>query len=1455
VVDEVEISNVGGDGVASEVTLAKLLDAMEKMAGGKSKASKEVERLAKASADATDELEEFEEATAASTEKTKALGAAMGEATRTVLSGLTSGLFAVGKSALSLAGELANGGTQLGDFTRHIPLVGGHLTSLVSLIDENVSSFRELSNVGATFGNGLNDIRHVAAKASMPLGEFTELVSSNSERMKAFGATTAQGAMAFAALSKELRDGPGRSLINMGYTTAELNEGLLDFAEYNQQQMGTGRRNSRLNAKSAADYMKTIDQLAAVTGKRRDQIRDEMNAGMADQRSRLAIARMTTEEGIAFQANLSQSPASFKEALTDMADGIANSEIAQGMMAASDTFRDQAHLIKDMDPTEYNNFLVKVRDELDSKAQSMGAGAEALMASGSGYGQALSASAELARLAYIDEQEAEKQRLAMEAEKEKNLGILGFEETLRNIRGSLMSVLTTGGADSPLNKIQTALGNVAAKLETFIKSEAFTTGIQTLSDTITGFIQNVEDFDFMTAIFGGKAGDEVGSDGKVLEQDVKGIFGDLNIGEMVGGWLKDILWSGSGLIVGAVVGLFALNKVKNALMSGIGGLFGGGGNDSGDGGRPGGGNAGAGLGKGIGNIGKGIGAGLGGVLKGLAKGIAAFANPAVLLGGVNIGLVILGIGAAVAGATWMVGKALPTMAEGMKSFEELDGAGLIAAGKGMAAVGAGLLVFGAGGALGGIGNVIGNIFGAIPGKSPLEKLKDFSDAKLDTTQIENNAKAMMAYSEAMAGFKGGPAPSILGAFATGIVSFFGGETDPMAPIKRFGEMTLNTANIVANAGAVAAYAFAMKDFPTSPAPSVLGAFKSGIVSLLGGETDPMAPIKAFGEMKLNSAQIVSNAFAVSAYAMAIKDFPKSPAADVLGAFKGGISALLGGDKDPMAPIKRFGEMKLDEQSIIDNASAVSAYADAVKDFPKSPAADVFSALKGAIAGLLGGETDPMAPIKRFGEMTLNTANIIANAGAVSAYADAVKDFPASPSADVFGAFKGAVAGLLGGSKDPMAPIRAFGEMTFNTAGIIANAGALSAYADAVKDFPKSPAADVFGAFKGGLVSLLGGKTDPMAPIKAFGDMTFNTVGVVANAGALKAYADAVKDFPTSPAADVFGAFKGGLVSLLGGETDPMAPIKRFGDLSFNTPGIIANAGALKAYASAMKDFPTSPAASVFTALTDGIIGLLGGNTDPFAPMEAFGKRSFNTVQLIANANAVSAFATAMDGMPEIKTEKSGGLFGAIGSFFTGADVMPWDHITKFGAAEIDAAAVVANANAMSAFATALTGMPTGDEIEGKGEFSSKTIAGLERISALTGENITSVATGMTSIANITGLQSNLDILKSGLDTAGVTSYNTAMQALVDTLGDLNKELSKDNNGMFTAGTGTNAGSVMSQTSSTPASNAGTGQLNSTMQEVLKLLQEMRDLDIKVERNTADAAMGYNIAARSPSRGG
>ena len=1427
--DEIEIVNVGGDGVASEATLKQLLAAMNKMGGGGaggSSAEAKVKKLAnEATAAGTSATKENVSATDKSTTSKHKAAKATNELSERMGRLSAQGVKSLASSLYNLGNEIVTGtSSELANFAQHVPVVGTHLAALASIVDQSVSTYRDLSQTGASFNGSLVEMQTAAANSGMYLDEYAGFLKANSQTLAMFGGSVTEGALRFNKMNKAMKStGDFAGLTNLGFTVEQINEGMTEYIELQATQGRMAGRSNRDLAAGASRYMSELDKLSKLTGKSRQELAEGMMADSKKANINALLATMDQDQRESFLGTMQAVEGvlpGFKGAIEDLADGVAQTDLGQLLQSLSPAIAEAAAALGRGELTQAE-FMGKLKNEggpaLQDYVKSLSAAEVSALQNVEGFGELFGSMSDMNK--FIDSQfdpaAAEAEQNAAKARADK---LMQFDNTIREVREKIKVALLDSGIFDLL------LGSIGMVAD----------GVTSIATAISGFVE------------------------KIVTGDIIGALGSLFSGAPA-----------IAAVTGGIAALFLGKAALGAMTRGIGGMatkmtssltskmgFGGAGaGASNPSPSRGGGKGGGGLGKSIGGIGKGIGKGLGGILKGLAGGIAAFANPAVVLGAAALGAAIVLIGGAIAGAAWMVGKALPTMAEGMQSFEQLDGAALIAAGKGMAAIGAGLLVFGAGSALGGAGNVISNIFGALPGKSPLEKLKEFSNAKLDTTQIENNAKAMMAYSKAMAGFDGGPAPSILGAFATGIVSFLGGETDPMAPIKRFGETTLNTANIIANAGAVAAYAFAMKDFPASPAASVFKAAGDAIIGLLGGKTDPMAPIKAFGEMKLNSAQIMSNAFAVSAYAMAIKDFPKSPAADVLGAFKGGIAALLGGDKDPMAPIKRFGEMKLDEQSIIDNAYAVSAYADAVKDFPKSPAADVFSAFKGAVAGLLGGETDPMAPIKRFGEMTLNTANIIANAGAVSAYADAVKDFPKSPSADVFGAFKGAVAGLLGGETDPMAPIKRFGEMAFNTANIIANAGAVKAYADAVKDFPKSPSADVFGAFKGGLVSLLGGKTDPMAPIKAFGDMTFNTAGIIANAGALSAYADAMKDFPASPSASVFTALTDGIIGLLGGKTDPMAPIKAFGDMTFNTEGIVANAGAVKAYADAVKDFPASPAASVFTALTDGIIGLLGGKTDPFAPMEAFGKRSFNTTQLIANADAVSAFATAMGGMPEVKTEKSGGLFGAIGSFFTGADVMPWDHITAFGAAEIDAAAVVANANAMSAFATALTGMPTGDEIEGKGEFSSKTIAGLERISALTGENITSVATSMASIASITGLQSNLDILKSGLDTAGVISYNTAMQDLVDTLGDLNKELSKDNNGMLKAGKGTNAGSVIGQTSSTSAPNAGGSQLNSTMQQVLKLLEEMRDLDIKVERNTADAAMGTNIAARSPSRGG
>ena len=191
-------------------------------------------------------------------------------------------------------------------------------------------------------------------------------------------------------------------------------------------------------------------------------------------------------------------------------------------------------------------------------------------------------------------------------------------------------------------------------------------------------------------------------------------------------------------------------------------------------------------------------------------------------------------------------------------------------------------------------------------------------------------------------------------------------------------------------------------------------------------------------------------------------------------------------------------------------------------------------------------------------------------------------------------------------------------------------------------------------------------------------------------------------------------------------------------------------------------------------------------------MKAFGDLTFDTARIVNNAGAVSAFATAMQNMPTIDATRTGGVLGAIAGWFAGNEQMPWDSVKAFGDAEINAAGVTANAEAINAMSTSLN---------------------------------------------------NFSIEK--LDTTGIISYTNAMENLVEVLGELNQELSKDNNGR-SAGTGENAGSVMSKVQSVGGGGETNDQLNNIMNQVLMVLNEIRDLDEDVERNTRNI-IGSNLA--------
>ena len=213
---------------------------------------------------------------------------------------------------------------------------------------------------------------------------------------------------------------------------------------------------------------------------------------------------------------------------------------------------------------------------------------------------------------------------------------------------------------------------------------------------------------------------------------------------------------------------------------------------------------------------------------------------------------------------------------------------------------------------------------------------------------------------------------------------------------------------------------------------------------------------------------------------------------------------------------------------------------------------------------------------------------------------------------------------------------------------------------------------------------------------------------------------------------------------------------------------------------------------MFTTLKDGIIGLLGGEVDPFAPMMKFGDLKLNSAGITTNAGAVSSFADAMSNMPEIDVTRTGGVFGAIAGWFAGDQVMPWDSVKAFGDANINAQGVSANAAAINAMSTSLN------------SFS------LEK-----------------------------------LDTTGIISYTSAMESLVEVLGELNDALSADNQAGF--GTGTNAGDVVSKMDTIGSGGGGgSDQLNTTMQRVEQILTEIRDFDETTAKNTRNI-IGSNLA--------
>lgn len=997
--EEIEIVNVGGDGVASEATLKSLADAVKKLAQstGKDPRTEEAKLMKTANEarksgieiikDQNDAMEDLTTSTERANRQMNSMGRGIGNL-------VLNGLGAVLGSAVNLGKELAFGGDRMTDFAKHIPIVGEHLATLTQFVDDNINSFRQLAGVGVDFGESIFEVRRQAAVAGISLDAFQTVVANNSEALANFGGNAQKGARAFAQVSGNVQSSLGPQLSRLGITMEEAGEMTASYLNIQTRVGRAQNMNQAQMSAGAGEYLLQLDRLSKITGKSREALAAELEQNAISPAMNILYSTLA-DGGAEIQGTLQvlkdkvgPEAAEALETLIARNGVPIMGTLSQGLAQLNPEIMTLAQGLRDgsMDMEDAVRIMGNTQSMAAQRARAEGDILTVLAENGNVQALAVSSMIGFNTATEDLTAAAENQQNAMN---DQSRGLLDFERQVANVRNEFNRSFVENGIFSGLQEALS--GGLSAGLTTAL---------------------------------------------------------------------------GSAAVVTAIAGVFAANSLKNRI-----GDFLGGGRESNRGGRRGGRSGGAGmLGGLIGGIGRGGAMAIGALTTALSAAGAAAAP--IALGALVISGAILGIGAAIAGATWMIGKSLPTFAEGMAEIAKLDGRGLIEAGKGLAAVAVGMTAFGVGAFASAIANLAGSTLDTLNdflgGESLFAKLERFNKLDIDEVSMKANAEAMTAFGTALGSLNIGSTAfdTTLANLFDGLTSFFGGDTAlPFTKIKEFSEADLgDAAKIKSNAESVVAFGTAMSSL--SPLGDSFSTFTAQVFdglsqAFFGDVVYPWDKVKLFAAADLDADGIKTNAEAVVAFGNALASIPQVDKERVGGLFNSIISGFIGTEVYPWNKVKLFAETDLDPNGFMTkNASSIAGFAAAVNasnataEINTDRVGGMFSAIYSAFFGT---RVFPWEKVKTFGETDLDPNNLIVkNASAIAGFATAINaantigEIDTERAGGLFGLVAYAFAGQ---TQFPWDAVSEFGKTELDPNGNIqANAEAMANFSNGLAGF-------------------------------------------------------------------------------------------------------------------------------------------------------------------------------------------------------------------------------------------------------------------------------------------------------------------------------------------------------------------------------------------------------------------
>lgn len=536
--------------------------------------------------------------------------------------------------------------------------------------EANFKTFQQISTVGANFAGSLTGMRLAAAGTQMKLEEFGAMVVKNSETLSMLGGGVDNGARAFAQLSKQLLTGDtGKQLMAMGYTANDVNQGLLNYIQMTGGVTSAELKNLAVTkqlTESAGEYLGHLDGLARLTGKSRQAQEEELAAAQKNAAFQAYMQTLSKEEQLKAQKGMASAMALGGKGAVDAFQsklmGIAPDKAGAMFIATSDktakVVDDMAGMVKDGN-AKASDINKKTAEGMRAAQQDFAKygreGLFAIIRQGGPVADAL-------------------QQIGITANKAATMTDEEIETALKKAELEKSEAGAMAEANSNLKRLGEALIGIISPIVSVV-----TPAFALLSSGIlkvTEFFQNLIP--------------------DALKDHMDKFIGILGLG---------------GLALMAYT-LIVKRQAAAAAVSSIpvpGGAGGGAASAAGS--------AMGAAGSGIGSLMKGVGQGIGSLMQGLAAGLQSFANPVILLGatifGSSIAIIITTIGAGIAAASYILGKALPTLSEGFQSFQKIDGDRLVTTAKGITALGGSLVAFSATSALAGVGNVFSNIIGGI----------------------------------------------------------------------------------------------------------------------------------------------------------------------------------------------------------------------------------------------------------------------------------------------------------------------------------------------------------------------------------------------------------------------------------------------------------------------------------------------------------------------------------------------------------------------------------------------------------------------------------------------------------------------------------------------------------------------------------------------------------------------